>query len=105
MPESDGPLDQRHHPVEDGPRQCSDRDFRPLTLTGVQVGPNRLTSLKPQTLQPAGEVIQLEPFVVKASANRVWPGGHDYGVLPLRVAAGNLDLPRSADDALAFAPQ
>ena len=77
-------------------------NFRPLTLTDVKVGTNRLTSLKPQTLRVAGEIIQLEPFVVKASANRVWPGGHDHGVLPLRVAAGNLDLPRTADDALAF---
>ena len=77
-------------------------NFRPLTLTDVPVGANRLTSLKTQTMQVAGEVIQLEPFVVKASANRVWPGGHDHGVLPLRVATGNLDLPRSADDALAF---
>ena len=77
-------------------------NFRPLTLTDVKVGANRLTSLKAQTMQVASEVIQLEPFVVKASANRVWPGGHDHGVLPLRVAAGNLDLPRSIDDALAF---
>lgn len=77
-------------------------NFRPLTLTDVKVRPNRLTSLKPQTLLVAGEIIQLEPYVVKANQNRVWPGGHDHGVLPLRVAAGNLDLPRTADDALAF---
>lgn len=75
---------------------------RPLALTDVKVTANRLTSLKAQTLQAAGDVIQLEPYLVKASSNRVWPGGHDYGVLPLRVAAGNLDLPRSVDDALAF---
>lgn len=77
-------------------------NFRPLILTDVKVGANRLTSLKSQMLQPAGEVIQLEPYFVKATSNRVWPGGHDYGVLPLRVAAGNLDLPRTVDDALAF---
>ena len=77
-------------------------NLRPLSMTDVKVGPNRLTSLKAQTMQVAGEVTLLEPFVVQASSNRVWPGGHDYGVLPLRVAAGNLDLPRSADDALAF---
>ena len=76
--------------------------YRPLSLTEVKVTANRLTSLKAQTLQVAGEVTLLEPYVVKATPNRVWPGGHDYGVLPLRVAAGNLDLPRSVDDALAF---
>ncbi len=77
-------------------------NFRPLSLTDVKVGANRLTSLKEQIMQAASELILLEPFVVKATPNRVWPGGHDHGVLPLRVAAGNLDLPRSIDDALAF---
>lgn len=77
-------------------------NVRPLTLTDVKVSANHLTNLKAQTMQIAGEVIQLEPYIVKARSNRAWPGGHDHGVLPLRVAAGNLDLPRSVDDALAF---
>src|ERR1700712_246890 len=29
MPERDGAFDERHHPIEDGPRERSDCDFRP----------------------------------------------------------------------------
>ncbi|HRI80916.1 MAG TPA: TonB-dependent receptor plug domain-containing protein [Opitutaceae bacterium] len=77
---------------------ASGAGFRPLEITGVVVRPNRTVTLNPHTVETAGELTQLEPFVVEAGArpgDRITPGG------PRRVT-GNLDLARTENDALPF---
>lgn len=73
-----------------------------LQFAETRVEARQVTDLATQTLQAAGETAQLDPFVVRSQSDR--PGPFDRGqksLLP-RTAAGNLDLPRSQDDALPF---
>ena len=75
--------------------------FRPLQFSGVKVEPHRTLTLAPQRLLPGGEVTVLEPFVVRAESNSLRTARE--ADLVARRAAGNLDLPRTADDALPYA--
>jgi iron complex outermembrane recepter protein len=74
-------------------------DFRRLEIAGVRIFSAHETSLEPQMLQSADKLVQLDPFVVEAKSN----SPTDNGTTPvMRVAAGNLDLPRTENDALPF---
>lgn len=76
-------------------------DHRPLELTGLRIEAHRTLSLAPQRLALAGEVMVLEPYVVKGEGNSL-RGARDVSLVTRR-AAGNLDLPRTRDDALPYA--
>jgi outer membrane receptor protein involved in Fe transport len=75
--------------------------FRPLQIAGVKVERHRTLTLEPQRLHPADEITVLEPIVVRAESNSLRTARE--ASLVARRAAGNLDLPRTSDDALAYA--
>jgi len=74
--------------------------FRPLELAGVTVEAHRTLTLAPQRLLPAGEITVLEPMVVRAESSSLRTD-RDASLVARR-AAGNLDLPRTGDDALPY---
>ena len=77
--------------------------YQPLQINGVQVTVNRVLTLETQTLKTASDPTQLEPYIVEAKAAR--QGAFDLSRTPLvpPSATGNLDLPRTVNDALPFA--
>jgi outer membrane receptor protein involved in Fe transport len=74
--------------------------FKPLLLADLKVEANRVLALSPQTLQAAGELVRLDPYVVKAES--AWPIDPSWDALAPRLAGGNLDLPRTDDDPLPY---
>ena len=75
--------------------------FRPMQISGVKVEPHRTLTLAPQRMRLAGEITVLQPYVVRAESNSLRTARE--ADLVARHAAGNLDLPRTDDDALPYA--
>lgn len=75
--------------------------FRPLQISGVKVEPHRTLTLAPQRLRLADDITVLDPYVVRAESNSLRTA-RDADLVARR-AAGNLDLPRTNDDALPYA--
>ncbi|HEY4302411.1 MAG TPA: TonB-dependent receptor [Candidatus Didemnitutus sp.] len=73
--------------------------YRTLEVTDLRVRPAETLTLADQVLQPADGLVRLDPFVVEAKSG---PSVNDVEVGAARVAAGNLDLPRSENDPLPF---
>ncbi len=73
---------------------------RPLKLSGVQVDPDRVRVLEPQTIQPSDTPTQLETYVVEGESVR--RAALNRAELAPRMAIGNLDLPRTENDALPY---
>ena len=77
--------------------------FQSLVIANVRVEADRLLSLDPQRMKENSDPARLEPFVVEGSFSLSRPLG-DEGPPPApRMAAGDVDLPRSENDALDFA--
>lgn len=76
--------------------------YQPLLLDPVLVEGGREFTLAPQTLQPAEETTQLEPFVVRDRSVRMKLLDDSAALLGPRRATGNLDLPRGENDALPY---
>lgn len=76
---------------------------RPLQVEAVEVEADRVSQLPDQRLQPVRELERLEPYVVEGRSTRLRPIDDSAALLGPRRATGNLDLPRSTDDALPFA--
>lgn len=76
--------------------------YQPLQLEQVEVEANRVSKLADQRLAPAREAENLEPFVVRGRSARLRPLDDSAALLGPRRATGNLDLPRSENDALPF---
>ena len=74
-------------------------EYRTFEITNVKIKPRQDVKLDPQTLQSTDRLIRLDPFVVEARANS--HAGEETSPL-IRTAAGNLDLPRTEDDALPY---
>ncbi len=74
--------------------------YRPLEITGVAIEPRRTLTLETCTLQPAEDLVKLEPIVVRGTAVP-WRASRDLPTAPPR-AAGNIDLPRAENGALPF---
>ena len=74
--------------------------FQPLQLPSVRVETGRTLDLPPQTLQAATGLVRLAPYIVQGEPLRTY--GHSQAFLAPPTAAGNLDLPRTEDDALPF---
>jgi outer membrane receptor protein involved in Fe transport len=76
--------------------------YQPVQITGVQVPSNQLLTLETQTLKIATDPTQLEPYIVHARAAR--PEAFDLSRTPQTPpsATGNLDLPRTVNDALPY---
>ncbi len=77
--------------------------YHPLPIVGIRVLAGRVSIVDTQEILAADEVTHLAPYVVtgESSRGRLFDGSEAY--LGPRVAAGNLDLPRTADDALPYA--
>jgi outer membrane receptor protein involved in Fe transport len=65
--------------------------------------PGRSPSPSPETGRAAGDPHRLEPYVVQGQAAGAQTGGREPSYPPPRTALGNIDLPRTADDALPYA--
>jgi len=74
--------------------------YRLLEKTGVEVTAGHTLVLEPLHLQAASDITVLDPYVVTERNDRL-PIGEGVGAGPRR-AAGNLDLPRTEDNALPF---
>ena len=75
--------------------------FRPLEIVDVRVNANRAVNVETHTLEPADDLVRLAPQVVEGKFYRHWKVRDTPDFQPQR-AAGNLDLPRSEDDALPY---
>ncbi len=76
------------------------QDHRSIVWENIEVHAAHTLELKPQTLQPTDDLMQLEPFIVTDKAARKYSFSQRE-LLP-RIAVGNIDLPRSEDDALPY---
>ena len=74
--------------------------YLPQEIVGIRVLAGRVTIMDTQEMPLADEVTHLAPYVVTGESDRerLFDGSGAY--LGPRVAAGNLDLPRTANDAL-----
>ncbi len=77
--------------------------YLPQEIVGIRVLAGRVTIVDTRQMPAADEVTHLAPYVVTGESDRgrLFDGSGAY--LGPRVAAGNLDLPRTANDALPFA--
>jgi len=75
-------------------------NFRPIQRPDLRIEAGRTYPLETLRLEPAGEITELEPYLVEDRGDRL-PIGEAVGAPPRR-AAGNLDLPRTVDNALPF---
>lgn len=76
--------------------------FRPTRLENVEVESGQLAWLPVQHLKRAGALEALETFVVQGRSIRMRPLDDSAELLGPRRATGNLDLPRTVNDALPY---
>lgn len=76
--------------------------YQPLQIERVRVAEGRESSLGPLPLQPVEELTQLDPFVVRDKSLRMKLLDDSAALLGPRRATGNLDIPRSENDALPY---
>ncbi len=81
----------------------SGEGYQPVQVEGVEVEAGLLAWLPDQQLQPARTLELLEPFIVQGRSVRMRPLDDSAALLGPRRATGNLDLPRSENDALPYA--
>jgi iron complex outermembrane receptor protein len=76
--------------------------YQPLKITAVAVAGRRAVTLEAQTLRSAADPTRLDPVVVvgQPPPRRPFDRSELYSVP--RTATGNLDLPRSENDALSY---
>ncbi len=75
--------------------------YRPLQIVDVRVEANRVVNVETNTLRNAEELVRLTPQVVEGKYYRRWKARSVEDFQP-QEAAGNLDLPRTEDDALPY---
>jgi iron complex outermembrane receptor protein len=76
--------------------------FQPIRLEGVEIEAGQLAWLPVQRLRRTGNLELLEPFIVQGRSVRMRPLDDSAALLGPRRATGNLDLPRSINDALPY---
>lgn len=74
--------------------------YRLLEKSGLNITAAQTLVLEPLQLQAASDITVLDPYIVTERNDRL-PIGEGVGAAPRR-AAGNLDLPRTEDNALPF---
>src|SRR6185295_20091971 len=75
---------------------------QPLQLLGLQIEPERVLALAPQTFQRTDDPARLAPYVVKDHPTRRDPFDRSEAEIGPRTAGSNLDLARTENDALPF---
>lgn len=78
------------------------RRYQPLQLTNIQAEAGHTLTLETQILRLSSETAQLQAVVVEARSAKLRPFDRNQASSAPRVAAGNLDLPRTQDDALPY---
>ena len=73
--------------------------YRALEITDVAVREGQAVTLEPLTLQQTDSLVRLDPFVVET---RSGPADRRTTLPLTRIAAGDLDLPRSENGALPY---
>ena len=76
--------------------------YQPVRVENVEIEAGQLAWLPPQQLQRTGNLELLEPFVVQGRSVRMRPLDDSAALLGPRRATGNLDLPRTMNDALPY---
>ncbi|MEO6873387.1 MAG: carboxypeptidase regulatory-like domain-containing protein [Opitutaceae bacterium] len=76
--------------------------YQSLQITGVQVEPHRTMTLETQTLRIVSDPTRLDPYIVQARSGRTDPFDRSRTPSVPPSATGNLDLPRTENDALPF---
>jgi len=76
--------------------------YHPVQLAGVEVESGQMSWLPAQHLKAARDLELLEPYVVQGRSVRMRPLDDSAALLGPRRATGNLDLPRTENDALPF---
>ena len=80
----------------------SSAGYQPLQIADLRVEPNRVLQLETKTLHRADEPTQLKPVVVEGRADQSNRFGRGRASFAPQTATGNLDLPRTQDDALPY---
>lgn len=75
--------------------------LRPLEIVDLRVDADRVLNLETQTLLPVDELVRLAPQIVEGKFYRHWKARDTEDYRPQQ-AGGNLDLPRTEDDALPY---
>lgn len=77
--------------------------YQPVRIEGVEIEAGQLAWLPRQRLKRVGKLELLEPFIVQGRSVRMRPLDDSAALLGPRRATGNLDLPRTINDALPYA--
>jgi len=82
--------------------EASGSGYQPLVIPGIRVLAGRETIADTRALAAEADTVRMAPFLVSSELERErLPDGRGPYLGP-RVATGNLDLPRTADDALPY---
>ena len=76
--------------------------YQRLQVDHVTVTVGGALMLETQTLQKADELTRLDPLIVQGKAQPPRPFARSVDALPPRNSVGNIDLPRTENDALAY---
>ena len=76
--------------------------YQTLEIAGVQVVAGRVLRLDPQVIKVASDPGKLEPYVVQGQAAPSGPLADEEATQVPRTAIGNVDQPRSENDALDY---
>lgn len=81
---------------------ASEAGYLPLRMPDIRVQGRRHLKLDTQTIRLETDAQALDPFVIEEKASRQQLFDRGETALPPRTAVGNLDLPRSENDALPY---
>jgi len=76
--------------------------YQMLEITGIHVERGRNVTIETQSLKPASDLTQLEPYIVEAKVERRQPFDRSETPFVHPSATGNLDLPRTVNDPLPY---
>lgn len=74
-----------------------------LQINDVSVTSKGIATLGIRRMESTGDLTRLDPYVVRGKAEPPRPFGRNRDALPPRNSVGNLDLPRTENDALPYA--
>lgn len=77
--------------------------YQRLQIDSILVQADSVLSLEPQTLQKTDYLTRLDPYIVQGKAEPPHPFARSRDALPPRNSIGNIDLPRTENDALPYA--
>ena len=81
---------------------ASGRGYQTLQVDGARVVASRMVTLDALTLEIASDPARMEPFVVEAHSARPFLDDDSGAAGAPRTAIGDLDIPRSENDALSY---